>query len=85
MAGARHGSIVGMDATIGFGLSSFLSGTYPTACGRAGWPDRWAVLRPPPRVRATPPSRSAGVRVKAWTVDSGCAATIRYYAYPLPR
>ena len=46
MAGARHGSVVGMDATIGFVLGSFLSGQTD---GREGWPDRWAVLHPPPR------------------------------------
>jgi hypothetical protein len=49
VAGACHGSVARIDATIGFGLGSFLNGTYPSRCGRAGWPDRWAVLRPPLR------------------------------------
>jgi hypothetical protein len=60
VAGACHGSVAGIDATIGFGLGSFLSGTYPTGCGRAGWLDRWAMLRPPLRGQGGVTARSAG-------------------------
>jgi hypothetical protein len=48
VAGACHGFLAGIDATIGFSLGSLLCGTYPSGCWRAGWPcspERRAAVR----------------------------------------